>query len=182
MKRKPIAPEQSPVSPSVEKTENKEVTKDKLKTKLVPRPKKRVAERKVTVPGAPVDENEKKHPRILASDKSVFDRLIQKRKDNPVGPTTEIEKGDVDTPEQSRLAEVHIPTPASELAPPSEVSTELNIVENTDEEVSFKPVPTDTWKARVAKMDNSKLKDGAGLKNKKLVLKTRTIKETERDT
>jgi ATP-binding cassette subfamily C protein LapB len=76
------------VSPQQNKSTGTTVSdeKDKLKTKLVPRPQKRVAEKKVTVPGLKdggnVTEQDKKTPRVRASDKSVFDRLIRSKKTN----------------------------------------------------------------------------------------------------
>lgn len=54
--------------------------KDKLKTKLVPRAKTRTSEKKVTVPATSNEEKDGKHPRIMASDKSVFDRLLKTKR------------------------------------------------------------------------------------------------------
>ncbi|WP_417830695.1 ATP-binding cassette domain-containing protein [Terasakiella sp.] len=175
----PIVPKQPQENSSAKKTENKDAIKDKLKTKLVPRPKKRVAERKVTVPGTSVDENEKKQPRILASDKSVFDRLIQKKKteDSPATQMTEQKKVEADRNEQPRLAEEDKPL---DLVSPNAVSNDSE--EKHDSQVDVKSTPLETWKAHAAKVNDSRSKDGAGLKNKKLVLKTRTVKETESDT
>jgi len=85
---------------------DKQTLKDKLKTKLVPRAKKRTSEKKVTVPATAKEEKEAKNPRIMASDKSVFDRLLKTKRSlqDKAGDGAQTVGQKVETPEQSNQA------------------------------------------------------------------------------
>lgn len=163
----PTAADISDVSKKQEKTQKSDQTsKDKPKTKLVPRAKKRTTEKKVTVPGTASEEQEAKHPRIMASDKSVFDRLLKTKRNSQEQKTddssrTVQEQLKPQVGPKIEETENKIKTQSGEEPPEQKATEETNVVHKWKSE-AYKPQTVNDPK-------------------KKFVFKQRKITEPEKD-
>lgn len=163
----PTAADISDVSKKQEKTQKSDQTsKDKPKTKLVPRAKKRTMEKKVTVPGTASEEQEAKHPRIMASDKSVFDRLLKTKRNSQEQKTddssrTVQEQLKPQVGPKIEETENKIKTQSGEEPPEQKATEETNVVHK--------------WKSEAHKPQT------VNDPKKKFVFKQRKITEPEKD-